>query len=327
MNFTIENQGSSNILVYELLEDEQLDTMSLGMLSNNSIPGLLDAVYQQMDKSRYIKYNITSKISAETVFSSPMSKKRLLAILSSMVKGFLNAEDYMLDASTILLDSKYIFIDGATGEASMICLPILREGKQPDLRAFFKEMVFEWTKFEQSDDFSFMASLLNYFNSVPVLSLVDFKALLEKLANEKASAPVREINPVKDRDTVYPEKPRGAEKKHTPPVQPGGKTPNTGDRSGGKSNLDGKFGISGPRYDKKTEEKPAEKADDKGMSVWYLLQHFSKENLGEFEAADDGCGVGRTGRGHADLSGQPPDPAEQQNVECRAQGLCGDGGR
>ena len=39
MNFTIENQGSSNILVYELLEDEQLDTMSLGMLSNNSIPG------------------------------------------------------------------------------------------------------------------------------------------------------------------------------------------------------------------------------------------------------------------------------------------------
>ena len=84
MNFTIENQGSSNILVYELLEDEQLDTMSLGMLSNNSIPGLLDAVYQQMDKSRYIKYNITSKISAETVFSSPMSKKRLLAILSSM---------------------------------------------------------------------------------------------------------------------------------------------------------------------------------------------------------------------------------------------------
>ncbi|MBR5293163.1 MAG: FHA domain-containing protein [Oscillospiraceae bacterium] len=289
MNFTIENQGSSNILVYELLEDEQLDTMSLGMLSNNSIPGLLDAVYQQMDKSRYIKYNITSKISAETVFSSPMSKKRLLAILNSMVKGFLNAEDYMLDASTILLDSKYIFIDGATGEASMICLPILREGKQPDLRAFFKEMVFEWTKFEQSDDFSFMASLLNYFNSVPVLSLVDFKALLEKLANEKASAPVRGTERANDRDTVYPEKPkysekpRGEEKKHTPPAQPGGKGPNTGDRPGGKNGLEGKFGTGGP-YRGKTEEKPAEKADDKGMSVWYLLQHFSKENLETFKS-------------------------------------------
>lgn len=301
MNFTYETLGSSNFLIYELQERDQLDTMALGMLTNNSIPGLAEAVYHQMDNNKYIKYNITSKLTAATVFSSPMSKKRLLNILSSMVAGLLNAEEYMLDPGSILLDSSYIFVDGPTGEVSLVCLPILMEGKQPDLRAFFKEMVFEWTKFEQSDDFSFMASLLNYFNSVPVLSLLDFKALLDKLANEKSSssAPRHE----RERDRTYNadqgkteiDKSSASSRRNDEGVK-GGKvnkvrSPWEGpDTPPGRNDKkpDLKFGIGGPHYDKNEEPKGAE-PEAEGMSMWYLLQHFSKENLEIYKSQKDGA--------------------------------------
>lgn len=291
MNFIFETLGSSNFLVYELQQDDQLDTMSLGMLTNNSIPGLAKAVFTQMDDKKYIKYDITSKLTAATVFSSPMSKKRLLTILGSMVSGLLRAEDYMLDTSAILLDSEHIFIDGGTGEAQLICLPVLQETKQPELGAFFKEVVFNWTKFEQTDDFGFMAALLNYFNSVPALSLVDFKALVDKLANgreeQPRSVPVDRKDYTADmNETVPPRSESVAPARPVPPTPPRNEKPSRREKPP-VSNL--QFGNNGPKYDtpNKPAPAPAPAQDEKKMTMWYLLNHFSKENLELYKAQKD----------------------------------------
>lgn len=302
MNFTFETLGSSNFLVYELRPDDQLDTMSLGMLTNNSIHGLAEAVFTQMDDQKFIKYNITSKLTAATVFSSPMSKKRLLTILGSIVDGLLKAEDYMLDQGSILLDAERIFIDGATGEAVLICLPVLQDTKQPELGAFFKEVVFNWTKFEQAGDFGFMAELLNYFNSVPVLSLMDFKVLVDRLANTRDSQP-RSYDNYRGRaeqtvdNNTLPSSGSGQDPRssHRPPVD-------NGRASGGRKAAQVRhdqapispapeekkeenklqFGKKGPNYGTNA---PAE--DEKKMSMWYLLNHFSKENLELYKAQKD----------------------------------------
>ena len=37
MNFTFENHGNSTYLVYAIAENEALDTLSLGMLTNNKM--------------------------------------------------------------------------------------------------------------------------------------------------------------------------------------------------------------------------------------------------------------------------------------------------
>ena len=87
MNFSYENQGGSTFLVYSVAEDEQLDSMSVGMITNNKIPGLVMAVFTQMDTKKFVKYNVSSKIPVKQFFPGPINKKRLLGICHGIVDG------------------------------------------------------------------------------------------------------------------------------------------------------------------------------------------------------------------------------------------------
>lgn len=40
-----ENQGTTTYLVYKIKENDQIDTMTLGMLTNNKIPGLVPTTF------------------------------------------------------------------------------------------------------------------------------------------------------------------------------------------------------------------------------------------------------------------------------------------
>ena len=55
MKFTQEIQGTYSYLVYEI-KDEVVDKLSLGMLENNEIPGILPILFTQMDDKKYLKY-------------------------------------------------------------------------------------------------------------------------------------------------------------------------------------------------------------------------------------------------------------------------------
>ena len=124
MDFSYENQGANTYLVYEIKEGDSIDTLSLGMLTNNSIPGLTRALFTQMDEKRYIKYNVSSKVSMQQFFGGVVNRKRLLGVFNGITEGFLSAEDYMIDTSSIVLDPEYIFADVTTCAAALICLPI-----------------------------------------------------------------------------------------------------------------------------------------------------------------------------------------------------------
>ena len=109
--FTFENQGASTYLVYGIDGDANLDTLSLGMITNNKISGILPVVFTQMDDNKYFKYNISSKISVKQFFNGAVNKKRLLGVLSSIAGGILAAEEYMIETSSLVFDLEYIFAD------------------------------------------------------------------------------------------------------------------------------------------------------------------------------------------------------------------------
>ena len=136
MEFTYENQGSNTYLVYGIKENDVVDTMSLGMLTNNKIPGLAPALFTQMDEERFIKYNVTAKISAKEIFMGSVNRKRLLGVLSGIVNAISSAEEYMIDPKTLLLDMEYIFSDVSTCETILICLPVEME-EQKDVMGHF----------------------------------------------------------------------------------------------------------------------------------------------------------------------------------------------
>ncbi len=56
MGFSYDYQGSSTFLTYTVEQNDVIDSMTLGMLTNNRISGLVPTLFTQMDDERYIKY-------------------------------------------------------------------------------------------------------------------------------------------------------------------------------------------------------------------------------------------------------------------------------
>ena len=60
-DFTFENKGANSYLVYKFKPDDRIDTMTLGMITNNKITGFAPCVFTQLNETRYMKYNISAK--------------------------------------------------------------------------------------------------------------------------------------------------------------------------------------------------------------------------------------------------------------------------
>ena len=192
MSFSYENQGTNTYLVYKLAEDDCIDSLGLGMLTNNKIPGLASAIFTQMNEEKYIKFNVSARVSVKQFFSGSVNKKRLIGVFSGIVDAMLSAEDYMIDVNFIVVDLDYIFADVSTCDTVMICLPICNSTpKSVDLASFFKTIMFS-TQFDQTENCDHVAKIMNYLNSVPIFSLLDFKALLDSLRDANVSKAVEQ---------------------------------------------------------------------------------------------------------------------------------------
>ena len=190
MEFTYENQGTNTYLVYQIAAGDEVDTMSLGMLTNNKITGLIPAIFTQMDKNRFIKYNVSAKVSVKQFFSGVVNKKRLVGVFTGIVNAMMSAEEYMINPANILLDLDYIYTDVSTCETNLICLPIIEEEeKTPDLGFLFKSIVFS-TQFDQTENCDYVAKILNYLNSSPIFSLEDFKKILNEISEGQSAKPI-----------------------------------------------------------------------------------------------------------------------------------------
>lgn len=185
MNFKFENQGTNTYLVYEVKSDDIINTMSLGMLINNKISGLASTVFTQMNTTKYIKYDVSTKISAKQIFNGIVNKKRLLGVFSGIIDALLSAEDYMIDMENIILDLDYIFSDVTTCDTVLICLPIEMQNQySKDLGLFFRNIIFS-TQFDQTENCDYVAKIISYLNSMSMFSLSNFKRLLDDIKSKE----------------------------------------------------------------------------------------------------------------------------------------------
>ena len=181
--FKYENQGASSFLVYQLKEEDVLDNISLNMLTSNKAKGLASTNYMQMDTQRFIRYTITGKITANQFFARPVTKQSFMGIFKGITEAMVSAEEYMLDPACILLELNQIYTDVSTGETECICLPVENEKEQKDQREFLKSVMFQ-AQFENPEEGSYVTRILNYLNSIPVFSSLDFLNLLTEMERE-----------------------------------------------------------------------------------------------------------------------------------------------
>lgn len=308
MNFSFENQGTMTYLVYAISDGDTIDSMSLGMLTNNKIQGLAPAIFTQMDATKYIKYNVSSKISVKQFFEGAVNKKRLLGVFNGIVDAMLSAEDYMIDTNSILLDLNYIFADVSTCETVLVCLPVVGQGNGPDMATFFKTIMFS-TQFDQTENCDHVARIINYLNSSPVFSLVDFKEVLNSLNGDATPTTVQ---PVVQSKVEQPVQPKTVQQPIQPSVQPLSQTsapqtihnvqpavqkttpPIQQPQSANFSVPPAQAPASGQQIGK----------PEKQISMFGLLMHYSKENKALYDAQK---AAKKASKGQV-----PPSPAPQQ---------------
>ena len=214
--FTYENQGQNTYLVYQF-DDRPIDTMALGMLTNNKIKGFAPAIYTEIDNQKFIKYNVSSHVTLSKLFMGDVRKMRLLKTFVNIVDAMQMLDAYMLDRRTIMLDRDYIYVDASTSDVSMICVPVVDEFAPIDEREFFKNIIFS-VSFAANENGDYVARILAYLNSVELFQLQDFKKMLEGLMSEQPAVGMQNVQPAMGapytQNNPYQQTPAGA------PAQP-----------------------------------------------------------------------------------------------------------
>lgn len=361
--FTYENQGQNTYLVYQF-DDRPIDTMALGMLTNNKIKGFAPAIYTEIDNQKFIKYNVSSHVTLSKLFMGDVRKMRLLKTFVNIVDAMQMLDAYMLDRRTIMLDRDYIYVDASTSDVSMICVPVVDEFAPIDEREFFKNIIFS-VSFAANENGDYVARILAYLNSVELFQLQDFKKMLEGFMSEQPAAGMQNVQPAMGapymQNNPYQQTPAGVPaqpqmnmkpavmQQPVPPVQPQNRPTDIGQEpaiqnvyvSSGASakdiklakreemlkqqeeeraremaknpiapeNVDMGFavpGMSTNQYASKPKAAPAvpAKKASKGnknsgsseddISLFYLMQHYSKENKEKYKAAKERKKSGNT---------------------------------
>ncbi len=294
MEFTFENKGTHTYLVYEVSENDVVDSMSLGMITNNKILGLAPTMCTQLDATRFIKYDVSAKISVKQFFSGQVNKKRLVGVFRGIVDAMMSAEDYMIDLNSILLDLNYIYADVSTCETVMICLPMVNDDlNSVDLGVFFKNIMFS-TQFDQTENCDHVAKIINYLNSTPVFSLEEFKKVLEAIdgaapapavAQSVATAPqvvAPTVQPVSP--PVPPRAPQDVPQTQgvKQPVAP--KAPQKPAPAKGAPAQQRPQPAPAPARPVPPSAARGGQPQEKQMSFWYLMQHYNSENKALYKA-------------------------------------------
>ena len=354
--FTYENQGQNTYLVYQF-DDRPIDTMALGMLTNNKIKGFAPAIYTEIDNQKFTKYNVSSHVTLSKLFMGDVRKMRLLKTFVNIVDAMQMLDAYMLDRRTIMLDRDYIYVDASTSDVSMICVPVVDEFAPIDEREFFKNIIFS-VSFAANENGDYVARILAYLNSVELFQLQDFKKMLEGLMSEQPAAGMQNVQPAMGapymQNNPYQQTPAGAPaqpqmnmkpavmQQPVPPVQPQNRPTDIGQEpaiqnvyvSSGASakdiklakreemlkqqeeeraremarnpiapeNVDMGFAVPGMSTNqyaskpKAVSAAPAQKASkgkknsgssEDDISLFYLMQHYSKENKEKYKAAKE----------------------------------------
>lgn len=205
LEFRYENVGSHTFLVYDVAETDMLDSMSLGMITNNKIRGFADALFFQMDSQKAIKYNISSKVSLSAFLSGTIKKAQLLGVLKSISEAYITADDYMIDSDSIITDPNCIFVDVSSKKAVVICVPLMEmPSEYHNLFGMLKSII-TGIQYDQNEDCGYVAKLFNYFNGNNSFSVYDFDSFLNGIIDTGKTAdntPAADSNKAEKKNTV-----------------------------------------------------------------------------------------------------------------------------
>lgn len=317
MQFFYENQGSNSFLVYKLSDKEELDSFNYGMLANNNIKNIIAPMFSQVDSDRYLKFKISAKISLKQYFEGVVNKHQIVNVFLSVSKALIDTEEYMIDENMFILDPQYIYVDVSTAQASIICFPVVGYSSGVKVYDFFKNIMFT-TSFDQVENADYVAKIISFLNSNPNFSILDFRKMLLSIDNRDTKSVAHANNVqqnmsvnVQTQNSKAPEQAvlqtlTQQQQFHPVVNNPVQESKKCADSVTNKQTSNGKLertaltqkaqptdsksqqGVDLLTRNRKTESNDdaadANQPKEKKMSLFYLLNHFSKENLETYKS-------------------------------------------
>lgn len=141
-NWHHNNELGKTMLVFEENNEScEMDTVTLNMLINNKISGLIPCSFSQIDEVKYIKFNVTSKIEFKEFLERETTFDIVADLFVNMCGSFNQMHKYMIDGESVFLDSDMMYIDISVPEAQFIINPILAQQNPADFKRFFRDIV------------------------------------------------------------------------------------------------------------------------------------------------------------------------------------------
>ncbi len=184
MKFTYETQGAITYLVCELEAGEQVDRLSLGMLTNNHIAGLAPVLYTEMNEQQFFKYNISAKVSAGQFFSGNMNRKRTLEAFENILTALCSVDEYMIEMNCFSVLPEHVFLNVSNCETALICIPVISDKNiNMEIANFFKQILMS-TQFDSSEDAEYITRLIAYINNGATFNVYGLRDLVVQLQKE-----------------------------------------------------------------------------------------------------------------------------------------------
>lgn len=118
------NQAADGIrLEYCLSENEEYNDSVVGMLQNNSIPGVLPFSKMQINNQRILQYTLPAGQSIQNVLQNTATRETLLSVLKELANIVYQLKEYMIEDTYVLWDTDYIFYS-EDEKVSVICIPV-----------------------------------------------------------------------------------------------------------------------------------------------------------------------------------------------------------
>lgn len=126
-------------LIYNVDENEKIDNVSIGIMRNNDIKGLLPIDIIMHDSMTEFKYKTEKLKNLDEYLSEELTKEDLLNVFENICKVVTDIEEYMLGEAQLILENKYIFTDN--GNIKMILLPLYDRRNNLSIHEFFKNLL------------------------------------------------------------------------------------------------------------------------------------------------------------------------------------------
>jgi len=138
---TYNSLGTSTSLVLKLDQNDSIDSLAIGMMTNNEIQGFLPVRTRYINSEIYLYYDVSSLTPLSSAYHVLCQDKYLMHFLLSFCRLVKECDAYLLDTNKFLLSPEYFYMQMSTADAYAVYLPVADVGETATPYMFIRELV------------------------------------------------------------------------------------------------------------------------------------------------------------------------------------------